>query len=216
MSERKSSSLAFASPARRARGKVMPKSPPKPTFENAVVSFACSEAIRRSHARANPSPAPAAGPLMAAIVTFGREWRSRGRRCASRWRSTRCSRVSSGRFESAILPTSPPAQKPRPAPVKSTTATAGSVVQRSSVAIASRIISSESAFSFSGRFSVRRAIPSAMSTWRCDSGPAIGRGYQAWATFTGPFGPLSPMRSPSDQMRGPDEEHDGAQVKSTR
>ena len=37
---------------------------------NAGTKTACSEAIRRSHAQASESPAPAAGPFTAAITGF--------------------------------------------------------------------------------------------------------------------------------------------------
>jgi hypothetical protein len=61
----------LAVPTSRVRKKLPPKSPEKPTLTKAVTSLADVPATRRSQARARASPAPAAGPLIIAIVGFG-------------------------------------------------------------------------------------------------------------------------------------------------
>ena len=148
----------------------MPKSPLKPTFANAVVNFALSAASRRSHASAMPSPAPAQAPLTAATVGLVLACSRPESRWIERCRSTFRSTVQSAVAEvSPIAVTSPPAQKPRPAPVTTMHPTAASSAQRSSVAIAASSIGRESAFSRSGRFRVRTATPSRISTIRSDS-----------------------------------------------
>ena len=65
--------------------------------------------------------------------------------------------------------TSPPAQKPRPAPVSTMQPTAGSVATRSRVSMARSMMSCDSAFSRSGRFIVSSAMPSRISTRRWQS-----------------------------------------------
>lgn len=60
--------------------------------------------------------------------------------------------------------TSPPAEKPRPAPVSTTQPTAGSAAAACSACSICHIISPPSAFSTSGRFMVSSTTPSALST----------------------------------------------------
>ena len=85
--------------------------------------MAVSAAYLRSHAKANASPAPAAGPGTRAIVGFGiRHSFPLVARWFSRWRWMRASSDGPGRSprssaEAAMLFTSPPAQKAPPAPV---------------------------------------------------------------------------------------------------
>jgi len=67
---------------------------------------------------------------------------------------------------SPIAVTSPPAQKPRPAPVSTMQPTAGSSAQRSSAAIAPSIIGRDSALRRSGRFIVSTATFSRTSNNR--------------------------------------------------
>jgi hypothetical protein len=145
----------------------MPKSPLKPTFAKAVVNFALSAASRRSHASAMPNPAPAQAPLTAATVGLALACSRPERRWIARCRSTFRSTVQSALAEaSPIAVTSPPAQKPRPAPVTTMQPTSASSAQRSSAAIAASSIGRERAFSRSGRLSVRTATPSLIATIR--------------------------------------------------
>ena len=161
-SERNSSSFALASPSVRTSGQVMPKSPLKPTFAKAVVSFALSAARRRSQASAMPMPAPAQAPLMAAMLAFGQRVQQSGEAMDRALPIDLLLEGPVGRStrRSPIAVTSPPAQKPRPAPVTTMHPTAASSAQRSSVAIAASSIGRESAFSRSGRFMVSTATPS--------------------------------------------------------
>src|SRR3990172_8967629 len=128
----------------------------------AVPRRALSAAMRMSQARARLRPAPAAGPLIMAIVGFGISCRSRE---ASSLRRSRVTGSSCGSVSPEAIPAiSPPAQKPRPAPVR--------IRQRASLSSATfwmtpGSVSSSSplrAFSFSGRFSVIVAMPSEMSS----------------------------------------------------
>ena len=73
----------------------MPKSPAKPTLAKAVVKVAVSAASRRSQASARPKPAPAQGPLTAAMLTFGLSCSS----AAKRWEKTSHRRQRTNRNE---------------------------------------------------------------------------------------------------------------------
>ena len=65
-----SHSNARAYPSSRVTKNVPPESGTSPMFTNAGMKLAESAAIRMSHAHANDSPAPAAGPFTAAITGF--------------------------------------------------------------------------------------------------------------------------------------------------
>ena len=117
---------------------------------------ASGDMIRTSAASASAIPPPAAAPLTAAITGWGSS-RIAGASAATRsWWSNR----------STLSPTSPnalrssPEQKPRPAPVSTTTRTDLSAPASSSAACSSSIIGQVSAFSDSGRLSVIWATPS--------------------------------------------------------
>ena len=86
-------------------------------------------AMRRSQASAKEKPAPAAGPFTMAMVGFGISCNKREISILPRKRCT-ASSMPNWVAPSAILLTSPPAQKPRPAPVNTTTAISGSAPSR--------------------------------------------------------------------------------------
>src|SRR3989337_1300559 len=67
----KASSAALPNPTRRGRKRDTPESGTKPMPAKPTVKREFSDAMRRSHARAIPSPAPAAGPLMLALIGLG-------------------------------------------------------------------------------------------------------------------------------------------------
>ena len=70
-SPRRISSLARAAPTARTSVADSPESHVSPIAVNAVASRAPAAAMRRSHARAMPSPAPTQVPLIAASTGFG-------------------------------------------------------------------------------------------------------------------------------------------------
>ena len=105
-------------------------------------------------------PAPTAKPSTMAIVGLEKLNRRSTKRLSS---STRALPSAAVCFFCMLL-TSPPAEKWPPAPVRSTTRTAGSRSSSSRApSISSRIVRS-SAFRASGRFIVIVATPSARST----------------------------------------------------
>ena len=120
----KMSSHALAMPTRRGRKYVPPQSGCRPRLTKAWVNFAAVDARRMSQPSARFIPAPAAAPFTAAITGLGAS------RIASSTRSRRGATLSSsGRagarpsLVSFIALTSPPAQKPLPAPVTTRTRT---------------------------------------------------------------------------------------------
>ena len=66
-----SSSFALAMPTSRGSVHDEPESAESPTAENAIVKLAVSATIRKSQAKANAAPAPAATPLTAATTGLG-------------------------------------------------------------------------------------------------------------------------------------------------
>lgn len=70
-SPRKYISRAFAVPTSRVISHEPPKSPENPMPTNAAPKRAERAAMRRSQLIASPSPAPAAGPLIMPMMTFG-------------------------------------------------------------------------------------------------------------------------------------------------
>src|SRR5215831_713709 len=113
-----------------------------------------------------------------------RETSIRERRWAVASAALRCSRAPS-----AMLLTSPPAQKARPAPVSTTTLTAGSPANRGRPSSSPCMIDVDSAFIRSGRLKVSVAIPLSMVSIRSDIVPLpflsvwpILRGQQVFET----------------------------------
>ena len=112
-----------------------------------------------SQARARFMPAPAAAPFTAAINGLGESRMSstvRSREGATRSRSGRARPAA---LASCMALTSPPAQKPLPAPVMTITRTSASSIACVSAAIRSSRRLPPSALRRSGRFSV------SVATW---------------------------------------------------
>src|SRR6266849_1272047 len=117
--------------------------------------------MRRSQAMARDSPAPAAAPRTMAMVGLGISCSHREVSIFARRPCALSSIVSPPNSRpSAMALTSPPAQKPRPAPVSTTTPTSGSEARRSRETSMASSISPDMALSRSGRFMVRTATPS--------------------------------------------------------
>ena len=116
-----------------------------------------------SHASARFIPAPAAGPFTAAMMGLGQSRMARmvASRCGAIFSLSED--VPPARSRSLIDFTSPPEQKPRPAPVMTSTRTSSSAPERRIASCRSSRSVSPSAFSRSGRFSVRVAIRSCTS-----------------------------------------------------
>ena len=114
----RSSSRALAGPTARVSTHALPWSPELPTRRNALTNTAERAAYRRSHAHANDKPAPAQGPLTAAMVSAGIPWRSSETSMIPRRSTGSALPVPSP----VIAVTSPPALNPRPAPVRMTNA----------------------------------------------------------------------------------------------
>jgi hypothetical protein len=133
----------------------------------AVVNFSVSEAMRRSQASAIDMPAPARGPRTMAMVGLGISCSSLEISIFSRsalalpWIES-----SANSLPSAMDLTSPPAQKPRPAPVITTQRTSGSAAKARALATSASSISPDSAFRRSGRFMVMTATPPFLSISR--------------------------------------------------
>src|SRR5712691_6836935 len=117
--------------------------------------------MRRSQAMASDSPAPAAAPRTMAMVGLGISCSHREVSIFARRPCALSSIVSPPNSRpSAMALTSPPAQKPRPAPVSTTTPTSGSEARRSRETSMASSISPDMALSRSGRVMVRTATPS--------------------------------------------------------
>ena len=154
---------ALARPMRNGILQVEPRSGTIPRLGPKVATKkADSAAMVMSHANARPSPPPAAAPLTRAMVGTGQSMRSR-------MAPLNTSPASSGSSWASVLPIggasaaaarSAPAQKPRPAPVTTTTRMLSSCRTCSSAALMPPMSSSFIAFNDSGRFSVRVAMPS--------------------------------------------------------
>src|SRR5579883_608951 len=93
-------------------------------FTAAMVTSADRAGIPEATVAAHDRPAPAHGPFTAAMVTLGIPWRSSEARVrwriSARWEGIDVPAASPAAFELAIALRSPPAQKPRPAPVRRT------------------------------------------------------------------------------------------------
>src|SRR5215831_4191151 len=116
-----------------------------------------------SAARASPKPAPAAGPLTAAITGFSHRTIDITHRPTHANGSSRSARVASG--SRGGTDRSRPEQKPLPAPVMSTTRTASSVATASIARGNSTASAWSTAFSRSGRLSVMRCTPVGDVRW---------------------------------------------------
>ena len=120
--------------------------------------------MRISHARAKDSPAPAAAPGRAASVGLGI---LNSFPAVPRW-CNRCWWIAPSIVLSPTVPspdrampfTSPPAQKPFPAPVNTTTFTLGLTSKSASMACNAAFISPDIALRACGLFNVNMAIPS--------------------------------------------------------
>ena len=116
------SSSAAARPASRSRRWVPPKPGTRPSPISGWPSRAVSAAMRRWQHIASSSPPPRAKPFTIAITGLGRRSKRRIMRCPRRAKSRPCAGV-----RPAIWAMSAPATKARePAPVSTTTRTAGS------------------------------------------------------------------------------------------
>src|SRR4029450_7776691 len=139
--------------------------PARPTFVNRNANRAERASTRRSAASAMTAPAPAATPFTAATIGSGHSRISRTTAPVMRVNSSsvRWSEPSSAPMISC---TSPPEQKPRPAPVITSARTSSRWGSSASTSRRSAYASNVSAFSFSGRSNVTVAIPSAIPTRR--------------------------------------------------
>jgi hypothetical protein len=107
------------------------------------------------------------------MTTFGIVRSSNGSWCIRRRPSTLSSKPWATRF--AIVFTSPPAQKPRPAPVTTIAPTSALLPKRCSASPKASSIDGENAFSRSGRLRVNQAIPSsAVSSRSVIFGSCVG------------------------------------------
>ena len=159
------SAFARASPIRCVTVQVPPESGIKPILQKAWINFADLEAITRSQAKAMFAPAPAATPLTAQITGFSNE---RIKRISGLYRRSIDAPKSGGSLFStgSLSSRSCPAQKPRPAPVKSTTRHSWLAPAFSSADRSAMCNSGLRALSFSGRFSVNSRHPSMNSSFK--------------------------------------------------
>ena len=120
-------------------------------------------AIRMSQASASDMPAPAATPFHMAMVGLGISCSRREHSMRLRSSSTPSSKLRIGRWPAARAFMSPPAEKPRPAPVSTMQPISGSAAAASSATCRSRIMVRPRAFSTSGRFMVSTSTPPSRS-----------------------------------------------------
>ncbi len=144
-----------------------PQSGCRPILVNTWPIWALSAAILRSHPRARLAPPPAATPLRDAITGCGA---SRMMADTPRMPSTRRRPVASSNRSISwrSSPTSAPAQKARPAPVRTMARTAEEPATMPSASFSSCTISTVKALSLSGRFSVMVPTAPSMSTAICE------------------------------------------------
>ena len=146
-------SLAFARPTRSGRRIDMPQIGTRPHWPWVSPNFVDSAVTRKSHARASSRPPVKQWPRILAIVG----WVTCSRASTVSGPSIGSARPS----PDAIASRSLPAQNDRPAPVSTTQRTAVSTAIASRWARSSWNVAGLSALSFSGRFSVSVATPSA-------------------------------------------------------
>ena len=115
----------LANPSRRWMNQVPPASGTRPIPMKPGTKVASDEATRTSQAHASDSPAPAQAPLIAASTGFSS---ARIARTFGWYVASRASRTPPGSSWNSRR--SWPAQKPRPAPVRTTARIAGSAASR--------------------------------------------------------------------------------------
>ena len=154
------SSSALPSPTTRDRRWVPPLPGIIPRETSGRPTLAPSTATRISHASASSQPPPKAKPLMAAITGL----LSRAIISVSLISIFACRAATTPTFSWAASLRSLPAENDRsPAPVRITTRTSGSARMAVTASMSSSRIWRLRAFSTSGRFRVRYAMPSLRS-----------------------------------------------------
>src|SRR3954462_423554 len=179
----------------------MPPSGAAPMRPYAIARKASSEAIRRSAESARDIPAPAAGPLIAAITGYGMRRMSTIALC----RASAPRRTSEGRSTpSSVTPrlnqlTSPPEQKARPAPVMMRARIGARSASQAAAVVSSPISSGLIALRASGRLSV--SVPTWPSISICSvsssGGSAVSSGTSVSAVSV--IGPPGQRSWPSSQ-----------------
>src|SRR3954447_18402152 len=179
----------------------MPPSGAAPIRPYAIARKASSEAIRRSAESARDIPAPAAGPLIAAITGYGMRRMSTIALC----RASAPRRTSEGRSTpSSVTPrlnqlTSPPEQKARPAPVMIRARIGARSASQAAAVVSSPISSGLIALRASGR--LRVSVPTWPSISICSvsssGGSAVSSGTSVSAVSV--IGPPGQRSWPSSQ-----------------
>ncbi len=149
-------SSAAARPPRRSRRWVPPKPGTRPRLISGWPSLALSAAMRRWQAMASSMPPPSAKPFTIAMTGLFK----RSIRRIRRWPTSEKSRPWTGvrAFISAM--SAPATNALLPAPVNTTTRTAGSCAAAANAASSASSVCRLSALSFSGRCTVMVWIPS--------------------------------------------------------
>ena len=153
-------SQALAIPTTRGRKYVPPQSGCRPRLTKAWANLASVEAMRRSQPSARFMPAPAAAPLTAAMMGWGASRMARSVRSRPGAIFSMSGRSRAPALASLMALTSPPAQKPFPAPVMTITLTSGSALARVTASKRSSLRVPPRALRRSGRFRVRVATRS--------------------------------------------------------
>src|SRR4051794_19620630 len=148
-----SSSSAPEGPTRRGRNHAPPESPENASRAHPVTNRAAGAAVRKAPASANDMPPPTAGPLPAAIVSFGCSCTRRATCASASSAAARASGSTRSRSAGSAF-TSPPAQNAEPAPVSTTTPMSSSRAKSSSACVIGRCMSRWMALRRSGRFRV--------------------------------------------------------------
>ena len=146
------SSLARASPIRRESFCDRPQPGMTPTRACVSAKRACGEATIRSQARASSKPPVIAGPLMAPMMGPVNAF------IAPSTSTSPVSPIVAGWAPSSFR--SSPAQKARPAPVRTTTRALGSCASARNADVRCTRSARDSAFIACGRFRVRTTVPS--------------------------------------------------------
>ena len=176
----KESSFAREMPIRRGSFWDSPQPGRMPTRACVSANTAALEAISTSQASASSKPPVMAWPLIAPMIGP-----SKSRIASSIEVSAAPLRSSAAAEPSSFRST--PALKARPAPVRITTRVSPSFWSARKLCSSACRSSTFSAFSASGRFSVRVATPSARSTWSTVTrGPPEGRERSRSATRLAP------------------------------
>src|SRR5580700_5888179 len=173
------SSWALAAPTSRGSSHEVPMSQPvTPMRMNDVANTAVSDARRMSLAQTSASPPPAAGPFTAAITGCGIRRISCTSAAIARCTAQPCWMDPRSSVPGIVPkpPRSRPAQKPRPAPVRTTARHVRSSASAARRACSSATRGAVSAFSLSGRDSVSCTTPglSSVRSTRSVAGSVIG------------------------------------------